>query len=106
MKVPLKWLRDYVDLPLPEAQLVERMTLAGLEVGGVRVIGLPIPDGLRVKAEDRGPVWARDKIVTAKILKIDPHPDPIVDRLKLPSVEYGPGLVKTLVTGAPNVSVG
>ena len=53
MKVPLKWLSDYVDVTLPEAQLVERMTLAGLEVGGIRVVGLPIPAGLRVKG--RGP---------------------------------------------------
>jgi phenylalanyl-tRNA synthetase beta chain len=104
MKVPLKWLRDYVDIELPEAQLVEKLTLAGLEVSGVQVIGLPIPAGLRVKPEDRGPVWATDKIVTAKITKIDKHPD--ADKLKLPTVEYGPGLVKQLVTGAPNVSVG
>src|SRR5438094_236000 len=104
MKVPLKWLRDYVDLTLTEPQLVERLTLAGLEVAGVRVLGLPIPEGLRVKAEDRGPVWARDKVMTAKVTRVDPHPD--ADRLKLPTVEYGPGLVKQLVTGAPNLSVG
>jgi phenylalanyl-tRNA synthetase beta chain len=104
MKVPLKWLRDYVDLTLSEAQLAERMTLAGLEVSGVRVLGLPIPEGLRVKAEDRGPVWDRDKVVTANITKIDPHPD--ADRLKLPTVEYGPGKIKQMVTGAPNVSIG
>jgi phenylalanyl-tRNA synthetase beta chain len=104
MKVSLKWLRDYVDWSLPEGQLAERLTLAGLEVIGVRVLGLPIPEGLRVKAEDRGPVWARDKIMTAKIARIDRHPD--ADRLKLPTVEYGPGLTKVLVTGAPNVSVG
>src|SRR5437660_11400907 len=101
MKVPLKWLRDYVALTLSEGQLAERLTLAGLEVIGVRVLGLPVPDGLRVKAEDRGPVWARDKIMTARITKIDRHPD--ADRLKLPTVEYGPGLSKVLVTGAPNV---
>jgi phenylalanyl-tRNA synthetase beta chain len=104
MKVPLQWLREYVDLALPEAELIERLTLAGLEVGGVRVLGLPNPAGVRVKAEDRGPVWARDKIVTARILNIDRHPD--ADRLKLPTVEYGPGLVKQLVTGATNVQVG
>jgi phenylalanyl-tRNA synthetase beta chain len=103
MKVPLKWLRDYVDLPLSEAQLTERLTLAGLEVAGVRVVGLPIPEGLRVKPEDHGPVWARDKIVTAKITRVDRHPD--ADRLKLPTVEYG-GHTKQLVTGAPNVKVG
>src|SRR5438094_1490317 len=104
MKVPLKWLRDYVDLTLTEPQLVERLTLAGLEVAGVRVLGLSVPEGLRVKAEDRGPVWAPDKIMTAKITRVDPHPD--ADRLKLPTAEYGPGLVKQLVTGAPNISVG
>jgi phenylalanyl-tRNA synthetase beta chain len=104
MKVPLKWLRDYVDLTLPEGQLAERLTLAGLEIAGVRVLGLPIPQGLRVKAEDRGPVWDRDKVVTANITKIEPHPD--ADRLKLSTAEYGAGRTKVLVTGAPNVSIG
>ena len=32
MKVPLNWLREYVDLTLPVPQLIERLTLAGLEV--------------------------------------------------------------------------
>ena len=32
MKVPLKWLAEYVPLTLPVAELVERLTLAGLEV--------------------------------------------------------------------------
>ena len=41
MKVPLSWLRDYVDLPPSVPQLVERLTLAGLEVAGVRCIGVP-----------------------------------------------------------------
>jgi phenylalanyl-tRNA synthetase beta chain len=104
MKIPLRWLKDYVDLTLPEAQLIERLTLAGLEVGSVKVFGLPIPDGVRVKAEDRGPVWDRDKIFVAEITRIDKHPD--ADRLKLPIVTWGPGTEKTLVTGAPNVSVG
>src|SRR5947209_980374 len=51
MNIPLNWLRDYVDIILPPAQLIERLTLAGLEVAGARVIGLPIADG--VKAEER-----------------------------------------------------
>ena len=54
MKVPLSWLRDYVDLPPSVAELAERLTLAGLEVAGVRVLGLPVPEGLHVKAEDAG----------------------------------------------------
>ena len=63
MKVPLSWLREYVDLPPSVAQLAERLTLAGLEVASVRTIGLPPPEGLRVKQEDAGPVWQPDKVL-------------------------------------------
>ncbi len=105
MKVPLKWLADYVAVDLARAaELVERLTLAGLEVAGARPIGLPTPAGLRVKAEDSGPVWDREKIVIANVVRIEKHPD--ADKLKLPVVEYGEGRVKTLVTGAPNIAVG
>jgi phenylalanyl-tRNA synthetase beta chain len=104
MKVPLSWLRDYVELTLPVPQLVERLTLAGLEVAGVRLIGLPPPDGLHVKAEDAGPVWQRDKIVIGQIIGVERHPN--ADRLTLPTVEYGAGQTKVLVTGAPNIKVG
>ena len=75
MKVPLSWLRDYVDLSLPVAQLAERLTLAGLEVSGVRLIGVPPPEGLRVKGEDAGPVWDRDKILIGQIIDVIRHPD-------------------------------
>ncbi len=104
MKIPLNWLRDYVDVTLEPAKLIERLTFAGLEVAGTRVLGLPIPEGVRVKPEDRGPVWDRDKIVVAEITGVDKHPD--ADRLKLPTVTWGPGTSKLLVTGAPNVYVG
>jgi phenylalanyl-tRNA synthetase beta chain len=104
MKIPLNWLRDYVDVALPAAQLIERLTFAGLEVAGTRVFGLPIPEGVRVKADERGPVWDRDKIFVAEITGVDKHPD--ADRLKLPTVTWGPGTSKQLVTGAPNVNVG
>jgi phenylalanyl-tRNA synthetase beta chain len=106
MKIPLSWLRDYVDLTLPPGQLIERLTLAGLEVAGVRVLGLPIPDGVRVKPDERGPVWDRDKIVIAEILSVERHPN--ADRLNLPTVTWGQGeaKVKQLVTGAPNIKPG
>lgn len=104
MKIPLHWLRDYVEVAVAPAQLIERLTLAGLEVAGVRVLGLPIPEGVRVKAEDRGPVWDRDKIVIAQITGVEKHPD--ADRLKLPTVAWGEGKTKQLVTGAPNVHLG
>ncbi len=104
MKVPLSWLREYVDVPLPVAQLAERLTLAGLEVSGLRVLGLPIPEGLRVKEEDTGPVWQRDKIVIGKVLTVERHPN--ADRLTLATVDYGASQPKTVVTGAPNIKVG
>lgn len=104
MKIPLSWLREYVDVALEPAQLIERLTLAGLEVSGVRVLGLPVPEGVRVKAEERGPVWDRDKIVIAEILSTERHPN--ADRLNLPTVTWGPGTTKQLVTGAPNIKPG
>jgi phenylalanyl-tRNA synthetase beta chain len=104
MKVPLSWLRDYVELTLPVPQLVERLTLAGLEVAGVRCIGLPVPEGLRTRVEDAGPVWERDKIVTARVLGVEKHPN--ADRLTLVTLDYGAGQPKTVVTGAPNLKVG
>jgi phenylalanyl-tRNA synthetase beta chain len=104
MKVPLRWLGEYVDLPESVPGLVERLTLAGLEVGGVRVLGLQIPEGIRVKPEEAGPVWDRDKVLIAEVVKVEPHPD--ADRLTLPTVQFGQGRVKALVTGAPNIKVG
>src|SRR5207302_4006712 len=88
----------------PPAQLIERLTLAGLEVASTRVLGLPIPDGIRVKPEERGPVWDRDKIFVAQVLSVEKHPN--ADKLKLPTVTWGEGCIKQLVTGAPNINVG
>lgn len=104
MKVPLRWLREYVDLSLTVPQLAERLTLAGLEVIGYRFIGLPVPNGIHIKPDEAGPVWERDKIVTAQILKIEKHPN--ADKLKLVKLDYGAGQPKTVVTGAPNIEVG
>ncbi len=104
MRVPLSWLKEYVALPANPAELVERLTLAGLESSGVQVIGLPVPAGLQVKPGDATPVWERDKIVVAKVLKIEKHPD--ADKLKLVTVDHGAAEPKTVVTGAPNIDVG
>src|SRR4051812_3916000 len=104
MKIPLKWLADYVPLDLPVAELARRLTLAGLEVSGVRCYGLPHPEGLKTKVEEEGLVWDRDKVFVARIASIDKHPN--ADKLKLPTVEYGEGRTKTMVTGATNLKVG
>src|SRR5713101_6058390 len=104
MKVPLKWLEEYVDLPGPIAPLVERLTLAGLEVSGVRFIGTAAPAEFHVKPEDQGPVWPPDKIFVGKVLQVERHPN--ADRLTLATVEYGATQPRVVVTGAPNLKVG
>jgi phenylalanyl-tRNA synthetase beta chain len=104
MLVPLNWLREYVPLPANPAELVERLTLAGLESAGVKVFGVPAPDGLRVKPDDAGLPWDADKVLVAKVQKIEKHPD--ADKLKLVTVDYGAAEPKTVVTGAPNIAPG
>jgi phenylalanyl-tRNA synthetase beta chain len=104
MKVPLSWLCEYVGMNRTVAELVERLTLAGLEVTGVRVLGCPVPEGLHIKPEDMGPVWDRDKIIIGQVLSVEKHPD--ADRLTLPTIDYGTREPKKIVTGAPNLKVG
>jgi len=104
MKVPLNWLRDYVKLTTNVSELVERLTISGLEVAAVRLFGLPVPEGLRVKQEQAGPAWDREKIVTAQVVAVAKHPN--ADKLKLVQLDYGTGTPKQVVTGAPNITVG
>src|SRR5262245_43825491 len=105
MKVPLSWLRDYVDLSVSVPELVERLTIAGLEVISVKLIGVPKPEGLRCKIEAPGPVWAKDKIVTARILEVSKVPE--TDKLKFVKLDLGKGgEPKTVITGAGNIAPG
>jgi phenylalanyl-tRNA synthetase beta chain len=102
MKVPLSWLREYVDVTIPVPELVRRLTLAGLELSGARAFGLPKPEGLKI--DEPGPTWVEDKVVTAKVLKVEKHPN--ADKLKLVHAEYGAAQPKVVVTGATNLNVG
>jgi phenylalanyl-tRNA synthetase beta chain len=104
MLVPLSWLKDYVPLPADPAALVERLTIAGLEASGVRVFGLVVPAGLRVKQEDAGIVWERDKLIVARVLEITKHPN--ADTLKLVKLDLGKAEPKTVITGAENIAPG
>jgi phenylalanyl-tRNA synthetase beta chain len=94
MRVPLRWLKEYVDIPLPVPELAERLTFAGLEVASVEIIGLP---GAALP-------WDAVRIVVGEVLEVRPHPN--ADRLVLATVRYGAGAPKTVVTGAPNLRVG
>jgi phenylalanyl-tRNA synthetase beta chain len=104
MNISLNWLRDYIGINIPVGQLVERLTLAGLEVATFRSYGHPVPEGLKIKQEEPGPIWETDKIVTAHVLEITRHPN--ADKLKLVKLDYGAAEPKVVVTGAPNIHVG
>ncbi len=86
MLVPLSWLQAYVDIDLPTEALCERLTLAGLEVGGV---------------EHVGDWWDPETIVVGQVAAVLPHPD--ADRLVLVDVDYGGDEPQRVVTGAPNL---
>ncbi len=53
MRVPLNWLRDYVDVELTPEQLAERLTLLGMEVKGIERLGRRLALGGRRRAADR-----------------------------------------------------
>ncbi|MBX3084954.1 MAG: phenylalanine--tRNA ligase subunit beta [Anaerolineae bacterium] len=103
MRVPLSWLKDFVDITIGAEELAERLTLAGLEVKAVEYIGVPqgvAPEGITVPPSDHL-VWARDKIVIGAIQEVKPHPN--ADRLILAMVDIGGGKIEQIVTGAPNL---
>ena len=64
MRVPLSWLRDFVDVDLTPEQLAERLTLLGMEVKGIERWGADwenVVDGRaahRREAPARGPAVA------------------------------------------------
>jgi len=89
MKIPLSWLKEYIDITWPIEKLAKRLTLAGLEVAAIE----------RVGAE-----WDRDKFFVGRILEVRPHPN--ADRLVIAVVDHGAEEPLAVVTGAPNVKVG
>ncbi len=87
MRVPLSWLREFVDLQLTPEQLADALTLRGLEVRGL---------------ERWGGSWG--KIVVGELLEVVPHPR--ADRLQLTKVRIGKSSVLEVVCGARNIAAG
>ena len=85
MKIPLSWLREYVDIDLSSRELAHRLTMAGIEVGEVTVLG----------------GWTN--CVVGHVVKVESVPN--ADRLTLCTVDQGDGEVQ-VVCGAPNVAAG
>ncbi|HEX7593285.1 MAG TPA: phenylalanine--tRNA ligase subunit beta, partial [Anaerolineae bacterium] len=104
MKLPLSWIKDYVDIKIPPEELAQKLTFAGLEVEQTEYIGVPRPQGSRATGEKPELAWDRTTLVVGKILDVKPHPN--ADRLTLAVVDYGAKESIQVVTGAPNIHVG
>ncbi|MFA7352400.1 MAG: phenylalanine--tRNA ligase subunit beta, partial [Dehalococcoidales bacterium] len=85
MKVPVKWLKDYIDIDLSPKELAHVLTMSGTE-SEVKYIGES---------------W--EGVVIGQIAAVDPHPN--ADRLRLATVNTGSGM-QTVVCGAPNLAIG
>ncbi len=86
MKITTHWLADYVDYDWDWRELVERLTMAGLEFEGVDELGEHLSG-----------------IIVGRVLECQQHPN--ADRLSVCKVDIGTG-TNTIVCGAPNVATG
>ncbi|WP_138159786.1 phenylalanine--tRNA ligase subunit beta [Peptoniphilus catoniae] len=86
MLLPIKWLRDYVDIDENTKTIADKVTDTGSHVESI---------------EDRSE--GLEGVVVAKITKIERHPD--ADKLVICTMDTGSENL-TVVTGAPNVFEG
>ena len=87
MQLSHEWLNEFVDIEnISPDEIAHNLTMSGLEVEEI---------------EYKKPSFTNIK--TAKIIKIDNHPN--ADKLHLVTVDLG-GITKTVVCGAQNIEVG
>src|SRR3569623_498082 len=87
VKFTLSWLKDHLDTSAPLAEIVDKLTMIGLEVERV---------------EDKAKDYAPFKVV--QILEAVQHPN--ADRLRVCMVDNGTGAPLQIVCGAPNARAG
>ena len=92
MRVPLSWLRDYVEVSMPLEQLAERLAVTAAEVEAIEQFGVPETDG------------NLGRFAIGKVLDVSKHPN--ADRLSLCVVDVGEGEPRQIVCGADNVIAG
>lgn len=86
MNVPMKWLKDYVNIDVDVTTYCDAMTMSGTKVENFELTGDNISG-----------------VVVGKILEIEGHPD--ADKLVVTKVDIGSEVLQ-IVTGATNISVG
>ncbi len=88
------------DTGLSIAETSHLLTMAGMEVEEIQIIGLPMPAPGSVDSKVIGLSWDPEKIVVASISEVMPHPN--ADRLVL--CKLFDGVQEHIVlTGAPNL---
>jgi phenylalanyl-tRNA synthetase beta chain len=86
MRIPLSWLREYLDVKETPEELGQRLTSLGIEVEGI-IYDTPSFSG----------------VVVARVITVSPHPN--ADKLCVALVDDGSSQ-KTVVCGAPNCREG
>src|SRR2546422_11084952 len=92
MKVPLSWLREYVEFDLPVEELARRLVFTSCEVDRVVTRGVPDSDGNLALFR------------VGRVLEAEKHPN--ADRLQLCRVDVGEGDARQIVSGAWNFGAG
>ncbi|WP_299768121.1 phenylalanine--tRNA ligase subunit beta [uncultured Pseudoteredinibacter sp.] len=87
MKVSESWLREWVSPNISTEELVEQLTMAGLEVDAVEAAAGEF-----------------SKVVVGEIVSIEQHPD--ADKLRVCQVAGGEDELTQVVCGAPNARAG
>ena len=92
MKLPVSWLRDYVDVPSPLEEVANRLAVATAEVDRIIRRGIPDTDG------------NLGLFKIGRVLEAGKHPN--ADRLQLCQVDVGEGNPRQIVCGAWNFGPG
>jgi phenylalanyl-tRNA synthetase beta chain len=92
LKVPISWLREYVDFDLPVEELARRLVFTSCEVDRIVRRGVPDVDG------------NLGHFVVGKVLEAGKHPN--ADKLQLTKVDVGGGETRSIVCGAWNFGAG
>jgi phenylalanyl-tRNA synthetase beta chain len=92
MRVPLHWLKEYVDVQAPTAELADRLSIAAAEVKGIERTGVPDLDG------------NLGLFLVGRVLAAGKHPN--ADRLQLCRVDVGEAEPRQIVCGAWNFGAG
>ena len=92
MRVPLSWLREYVDPGMAPEELATRLSRSGTLVEAVHHLGVPAANGNLAAFR------------VGRVLEASQHPN--ADRLRVCRVDLGDGAPRQIVCGAPNVASG